>query len=181
MWPKLLWHILWGGGYDFNHAHSSQAFNIQTSKPSSNGRGFYPPPPIVQPVPIKAFQQPSKAAAMCMITCAETCPPSPIPPFLLVKNLTDNMWPPKSDIDKRHASLVAKRLTICGLQYLIFPSLEQLQLLHYSKFQMAKAFLWQMQSACIVSLLQLDSQRIVPFICHVNCMTHLLLLTCAPF
>ena len=53
-------------------------------------------PPIMQPVPIKAFQQPARAAAMCTALRAETCPPPSISLFLLVKNLTDNMWPPKS-------------------------------------------------------------------------------------
>ena len=33
----------------------------------------------VQPVPTKAFLHLAKAAAMCMASCAETCPPPPIP------------------------------------------------------------------------------------------------------
>ena len=56
------------------------------------------------PVPTKAFLQLPKAAAMCMAPRAETCPPPPIPPFLLAKNLslkriapTDNMWPKLHD------------------------------------------------------------------------------------
>ena len=51
-----------------------------------------------KPEPTKAFLQPTKAAAMCTAPCAETRPPPPIPPFLLVQNLsskriapTDNM------------------------------------------------------------------------------------------
>ena len=55
---------------------------------------------MVQPVPTKAVIQP---AAMCMASHAETRPPLPIAPFLLVQNpsskqiaSTDNMWP-KSD------------------------------------------------------------------------------------
>ena len=53
---------------------------------------------MIKPVLTKAFLQPAKAAAMCTALCAETCPPPPIPPFLLAQNLsskriapTDNM------------------------------------------------------------------------------------------
>ena len=42
---------------------------------------------MAKPVPTKAFLQPAKAAAMHMAPHAETRPPPPIPPFLLVKNL----------------------------------------------------------------------------------------------
>ena len=48
------------------------------------GRGVYPQ--LWQPVPTKTFLQAAKAAAMSTIPCAETRPP--IPPFLLVQNLS---------------------------------------------------------------------------------------------
>ena len=70
---------------------------------------------IPQPVPTNAFLQPAKGAAMCTAPHAETCPPTPIPPFVLAQNLsskriapTDNMRP-KSD-DTKWASSVVKRL-----------------------------------------------------------------------
>ena len=62
-----------------------------------------------KPVPTKAFLQPAKAAAMCTAPRAETHPPPPIPPFLLVQNLsskriapTDNMRPKLHDECTRH-------------------------------------------------------------------------------
>ena len=64
---------------------------------------------MVQPVPTKAIVQPAKAAAMCMATSAETRPTPPIPPFLLVQNLsskriapTDNMRPKSDDAMWHH-------------------------------------------------------------------------------
>ena len=61
------------------------------------------------PVPTKAFLQPAKAAAMCMVPRAETRPPCPIPPILLAQNLsskrivpTDNMRPKLHDKYTRH-------------------------------------------------------------------------------
>ena len=64
-----------------------------------------------KPVPTKAFLWPAnrKAAAMCMGLCAETRPPPPIPPFLLVQNQlskriapTDNMQSKLHDKYTRH-------------------------------------------------------------------------------
>ena len=43
---------------------------------------------MVQPMPTKAFLQPAKGAAMCTAPRAETHPPPPNPPFLLVQNLS---------------------------------------------------------------------------------------------
>ena len=67
---------------------------------------------MVQPVPTKAFQQPAKAAAMCTAPRAETRQPPPIPPFLLVQNLsskqiapTDNMWPKSNNAKWHHRCL----------------------------------------------------------------------------
>ena len=63
---------------------------------------------MVQPVPTKAFLQPAKAAATCTASCAETYPPPPIPPFLLLQNLskwiaqTDNMQPRLHDKYTHH-------------------------------------------------------------------------------
>ena len=64
---------------------------------------------MAKPVPTKALLQPAKAAAMCTASRAETHPPPPIPPFLLVQNLsskwiapTDNMRPKLHDKDTRH-------------------------------------------------------------------------------
>ena len=41
---------------------------------------------MVQPVPTKAVLQPAKAATMCKAPHAESRPPLPITPFLLVQN-----------------------------------------------------------------------------------------------
>ena len=56
---------------------------------------------MVQPVPIKAILHPAKAADMRTTPYASDSPPPPIPPFLLVQNLsskwivpTDNMRTP---------------------------------------------------------------------------------------
>ena len=64
---------------------------------------------MTQPVPTKTFLQPAKAAAMCTAPHAENLPPPPIPPFLLVQNLsskqivpTDYMWPRLHDEYARH-------------------------------------------------------------------------------
>ena len=54
---------------------------------------------MAKPVLTKAFLQPAKTAAMCMVGDDYARPLLPIPPFLLVQNLsskwiapTDNMW-----------------------------------------------------------------------------------------
>ena len=64
---------------------------------------------VVQLVPTKAFLQPAKAAAMCTAPHTETRPPPPIPPGLLVQNLsskriapTDNMRPKSDNTKWRH-------------------------------------------------------------------------------
>ena len=64
---------------------------------------------MLKPVPTKAFLQPAKAAAMCTAPRIETCPPPPIPPFLLAQNLsskrivpTDNMRPKFHDEYTHH-------------------------------------------------------------------------------
>ena len=57
----------------------------------------------------KAILQPTKAAAMCTIPCAETHPPLPTPPFLLAQNVpskliasTDDMQSKSDDVKGRH-------------------------------------------------------------------------------
>ena len=69
---------------------------------------------MAKPLPTKAFLQLAKAAAMCTALRAETRPPPPIPPFLLVQNLsskqiapTDNVRPKLHD---KYSSSVVKGL-----------------------------------------------------------------------
>ena len=64
---------------------------------------------MVQPMPINAFLQLAKAAAMCTAPHAETRPPPPIPPFLLAQNPsskwiapTDNMRAKSDDAIWHH-------------------------------------------------------------------------------
>ena len=64
---------------------------------------------MAKPVPTKAFLQAAKADAMRMALRAETCPPPPIPPFLLAPNLsskriapTDNVRPKLHDEYTHH-------------------------------------------------------------------------------
>ena len=45
---------------------------------------------MAKPVLTKAFLQPAKADGMCTVLCAETRPPPPTPPFLVVQKLSSN-------------------------------------------------------------------------------------------
>ena len=101
---------------------------------------------MAQPVPTKAFLQPAKTAVICM---ACPCPPPPVPPFLLVQNLsskriapTDNMQPKLSGYV--HSSSVVKGIirrlitmtTLKDMSFLkclsVYPHLSQM--LHFALF-----------------------------------------------
>ena len=76
---------------------------------------------MANPLSTKAFLQPAKAAAMCTALRAETRPPPPIPPFLLVQNLsskqiapTDNVRPKLHD---KYSSSMVKGLRDKNVQY----------------------------------------------------------------
>ena len=111
MWAKAsLTHSL--GVCDFNHTHSFCKLSIYSGLLDQqtllltysfwNGdltRGKVSTPNCAASAD-QGFSTAAKAAAMCTMPHAETCPPSPISPFLLAQNLTDNLCPPKSD--KRH-------------------------------------------------------------------------------
>ena len=108
---------------------------------------------MAQPVPTKAFLQPAKTAAICT---ACPCPPPPVPPFLLVQNLsskpitpTDNMQPKLSGCV--HSSSVVKGLirrlitmtTLKDMSFLkclsVYPHLSQM--LHFALFRRKHHFL----------------------------------------
>ena len=97
---------------------------------------------MIQPVATMAVLQPAKAATLCW-----NSPTSPYPTFfastkLIFKTDCTNLYTAKVRQHQK-ASSVIKGLnmwsTVCKFPT---PYIEQLQLLRYSKFQIAKAFLW---------------------------------------
>ena len=70
---------------------------------------------MVQPVPTKAFLQPATAAAMCTVPCAETCPPLPIPPFLLVQNLSSKRIAPTDKMRLKSDDAIWRHQWLKGL------------------------------------------------------------------